>query len=218
MAHLHLKELYDVATAGESAEQPIDEGDNRSIYSELVLLLDNVSLSLIMRDAKDNGRKALKILREHYLGKSKPRIISLYSELASLKMSAEENVTDYVLRAEGAAAALKNAEENISDSLLIVMCLRRLPPRFNSFATVMTQKDEVVDFVKLKSALRSSEESEKSRLQYEGDMSDNVMNYSNNPNPLCYHCNKPGHKKISMSKSITKQSFESVPMVCTLQK
>lgn len=44
-----------------------------------------------MKDAKDQGKEAVEILREHHLGKSKPRIVSLYGELASLKMEATEN-------------------------------------------------------------------------------------------------------------------------------
>ena len=62
-----------------------------------------------MRDAVDDGKKALKILREHYAGTGKPRIISLYTELTSLVKQTNESVTDYIIRAETAAAALKNA-------------------------------------------------------------------------------------------------------------
>ena len=38
-----------------------------------------------MREASDNGREPLRILRDHYAGKGKPRIISLYTQLTSLK-------------------------------------------------------------------------------------------------------------------------------------
>ena len=31
-----------------------------------------------MKDAKDQGKEAVEILREHHLGESKPRIVSLY--------------------------------------------------------------------------------------------------------------------------------------------
>ena len=202
LAHLRIKDLHGVIEAAAP-----DAAKNISVYAELVLLLDNVSLSLVMRDAKDDGKKAIEILRDHYLGKSKPRIISLYSELASLKMSSEESVTDYVLRAECTAAALKNAQQNIDDALLIAMLLKGLPTSYNSFATVITQRDGAIDFVKFKSALRSFEEAEKSRSQSK-DESDNIMGvgYSSNNNnngsynnrsKRCHICQKPGHLKYN---------------------
>jgi len=45
----------------------------------------------------------------------------------------DESVTDYVIRAETAAAALKNAKENVSDSLLIAMVLKGLPESYKPF-------------------------------------------------------------------------------------
>ena len=57
-----------------------------------------------MRDAKDDGREALQILRDHYMDKSKPRVIALYTELTSQKKGHAESITEYVLRAETAAA------------------------------------------------------------------------------------------------------------------
>ena len=65
-----------------------DETDterNEEAYNELIQFLDDKSLSLIMREASGDGREALRILRDHYAGKGKPRIISLYNELTSLK-------------------------------------------------------------------------------------------------------------------------------------
>ena len=131
-----------------------------------------------MRDAKNDGRKALGILREHYLGKGKPRIISLYSELTSLKMDEHERVTDYVIRAETAATCLKTTGENISDSLLVAMVLKGLPQRFRTFVTVITQKEKDANFTEFKIALRSYEETEKTQsdqsVTHESGISDNV--------------------------------------------
>ena len=136
LGHLRIQNLQDVLT-----EENVDAAKNERVYAELVQVLDDTSLSLIMRDASNDGKKAMAILKEHYLGKSKPRIISLYGELASLKMAADESVTDYVIRAETASTCLKTAGENISDTLLIAMVLRGLPSEYDSFATVITQKD-----------------------------------------------------------------------------
>jgi len=47
----------------------------------IVQMIDNRSLSPIIRDTKDNGRKALEITREHYTSSGKPNVIALYTEL-----------------------------------------------------------------------------------------------------------------------------------------
>ena len=59
---------------------------NATVFTELIQYLDDKSLSLVIRDAQDYGRKALTILRERYLLKGKPKIISLYIELISLSL------------------------------------------------------------------------------------------------------------------------------------
>ena len=82
-------------------EGDVDEEKNEEAFVELIQFLDDKSLSLVMRDALDDGREALRILRTHYAGKGKPGIISLYTELTLIKSSAE-SVTDYIIRAETA--------------------------------------------------------------------------------------------------------------------
>ena len=95
VSHLRLRKLHDVL-----AQDSPDAEKNANVFAELVQCLDDRSLTLIFRDAKDDGKKSLEILRQHYLGQSKPRIISLYTELTSISKSPDESCTDYVLRAE----------------------------------------------------------------------------------------------------------------------
>ena len=123
---------------------------NSEIFARLTQFLDDKSLSIILRDAKDDGKASLKILREHYIGSSKPKIISLYTELTSMQLKDDENTTDYVIRAEKAVNALKNAGETISDSLIMSMLLKGLPENYKSFCTVVTQSKEDYKFVILK--------------------------------------------------------------------
>ena len=194
-AYLRMQKLLDVLQGG-SGEEFVTR--TALVYSELVQCLDDKSLSLIMRDAKDDGCAAMKLLQEYYIGASKPRIISLYTELTSLKMREDEGVTDYIIRAEKAATYLKNAGETISDSLLVAMLLKGLPDSFKSFSTVITQQTGDISFMKFKVALSGYEESEKSR-----DMtpsSDNVLNINNKSNIICFHCGKSGHKKFQCDK------------------
>lgn len=164
---------------------------NALVYAELVQLLDDKSLSLVIREAEDDGRLALDILRDHYCGKSKPRIIAQYTELTSLRKDPAESVTDYFLRAEKNATALKNAGEVISDGLLVAMCLKGLPAEYATFSTVITQREDDVTFVEFKSALKSFEETMKPTPE---TTSERIMK-TDAKQVVCYSCQKPGHKK-----------------------
>ena len=55
---------------------------------------------LVIRDAQDNGRKSLTILRKLYLSKGKPKVISLYTQQTSLRRLKSESITDYIIRTE----------------------------------------------------------------------------------------------------------------------
>ena len=131
--------------------------ENATAFIELIQYLDDKSLSLVIRDAQDNGRKALTILREYYLSKGKLKIISLYTELISLRRLESESITDYIIRTENISNGLKEAEEVISNGLLIVMVLKGLPLNFKPFT--MTQK-KTLTFYEFKVCLRSNEETE----------------------------------------------------------
>ena len=86
-----------------------------------------------MRETSVNGREALRILRDHYTGKGKPRIISLYTESTSLRKEQNEGVTDYIIRTEVTVTALRNAGETLRDGLIIAMVLKGLPRTFVAF-------------------------------------------------------------------------------------
>ena len=144
-----------------SCEGGNDAAKNEEAFSEIVQLLDDRSLSLVMRDAKDDGRQALKILREHYAGKGKPRVLSMWTVLSSLVKTPEDTITDYLIRAETAANALRNAGQDISDSLLVAMVMKGLPKEFRPFNIILTQSDKEVTFAEFKVALRSFEENER---------------------------------------------------------
>ena len=150
LGYMRLRKLKDSITAADDVQ--ITAATNGEAFAELIQFLDDKSL----RDARDDGRKALKILRAQYAGTGKPRIISLYTELTSLVKSEHETVTDYVIRAETAATALRNAGKTVTDSLLIVMVLKGLPEEYKPFVVVVSQSDKEQNLANLKSLYEAS--------------------------------------------------------------
>eukprot|EP00794_Sanderia_malayensis_P019551 gene19551-21483_t len=182
------------------ADGEIDASKNEEAFAELIQFLDDKGLSLIMHDAVDNGQEALKILRTHYAGTGKPRIIYLYTELISLVKSPEASVTDYVIRAEKASTALKNAGETVNDSLLIAMVLKGLPGSFKPFVVVVTQSDKKQTFSEFKVALKRFEDTERSRIAESNSImklksihSERSQQPKRKVGPICFKCNQPGH-------------------------
>ena len=79
MAYMRQKKLHTVINANQDAV--VDDNKNAEAYRELVQFLDDRSLGLIMRDAKNDGRKAMKILQSHYAGSGKPSHLVVYPAL-----------------------------------------------------------------------------------------------------------------------------------------
>ncbi|CAM1304163.1 Uncharacterised protein r2_g1403 [Pycnogonum litorale] len=196
LGQMRFLKLHDVLVPRADENEPPCSEKNCDAFAELIQYLDDRSLSLVIRDARDDGRKALKILRDHYLGNGKPRVIALYTELTSLVLGKDESITDYVIRAETAANSLKMAGESISDSLLIAMVLKGLTSTYKTFSAIITHQDKVSTFCDFKSALRSYDEGEK----YASNMDDGVMNVkpidSRAKNTTCFRCGKAGHKSF----------------------
>lgn len=176
MGHLRLQGLKDIILnepdTEDEEELAVDAAKNAEAYAELSQFLDDKSLSLVMREAADDGREALKILSDYYQGKGKPRLISLYTELTSLQKFDSERVTEYVIRAETAITVLRTAGEALSNGLLVAMVLKGLHESFKPFAIHITQRDEAISFAEFKTKLRSYEDTEKMRAAATGD---NVM-------------------------------------------
>ena len=192
--------------------------EKEDAFAELVQHIDERSLALIMRDAKDDGRKALKILRNHYAGYGKPRVLSMFRKLTSLQMEEDEDLTGYLIRAENMVTALKQAGEKFSDNLLIAAVLKGLPAQYEPFDVYINQttRDKKINFLDFKMMIRNFEENNKSK----GDIKSNItvmkvqhgaqnresQDESNEkrvnrgderqsrPNIKCYNCGGEGHK------------------------
>ncbi len=112
--------------------------------------------------------------------------------LTSLEKTSQETVTDYLIRAEKAITALRNAKETLSDGLIIAMILKGLPDTYKPFAIHVTQSASEITFAHFKSMLRSFEETEKFHAK---PIVEQIMKAEA---PLlqtvtCYGCGKTGH-------------------------
>ncbi|KAJ8369510.1 hypothetical protein SKAU_G00095380 [Synaphobranchus kaupii] len=161
-----------------------------------------------MHEASEDGRGALEILREHYAGRGKPRIIGLYASLTTLRRASNESVTDYIIRAETIITALRDAGEVMSDELTVAMILNRLPDLFKPLAIHVTQNEDQVMFIDFKRRLRNYEQAEKMNT---AESSDNVMKMyvrqgrgpgrtnandqrSEDASMVCFKCGTKGHR------------------------
>ena len=116
--YLRTLQLHNIIDApSDQPEDPHFVDKNATIYAELIQCLGDQSLSLVMREAKDDGRKSMEILRTHYLSKGKPRIVGLYRQLSSLNRTDHESITDYIIQTESIASSLREAEEIVSDGI-----------------------------------------------------------------------------------------------------
>jgi len=119
---MRLRKLKDVLDTPADAE--VDENKNAEVFAEVIQFLDDKSLSLVMRNAIDDGKRALEIMKQHYAGMGKPRVIATDIELTSVTKQINESVTDYIIRAETVAFALEQAGKDMSNGLLITMILK----------------------------------------------------------------------------------------------
>ena len=185
LGYMRLRGLIDIFST-----DSVDAGKNAEAFAELLQCLDDKSLSLIIRDPRDNGKAALKILRDHYLPKGKPRIITLYTELTSLRFNTRETLTEFIVRAETLAAQPRETGETISDSLLIAMIMKALPDQCKPFVAVVNQKEDNLKFLDFKIQLRNFQDIEKLCNELAPS---SVMVMKNNPNLNGVHFAKAKH-------------------------
>ena len=74
LGFMRLQKLYDVfvKSPAEKADEDPDEAKQADAFAELVQCLDDRSLSLVIREARDDGKKALAVLRAKASQESSP--------------------------------------------------------------------------------------------------------------------------------------------------
>ena len=186
--------VFDEAAAvGGSAEAMADiTVMNRRVYNIVIQVLDRESIRLVRNDAKFDGRKVFQILRNYFCGTGRSRVLSLFTEIGSLKKKDCESVTRYILRAEEIMLALKVAKHPIDEMMSIALVVNGLPGEYKHFRTIVFQTDNIKTFSDLKNSLINFEHDEVNKVT----QSDNhvVLKVKSESEIKCFTCNKSGHK------------------------
>jgi hypothetical protein len=175
-----------------------------TLWTELVQVLDKKTLMLVRRDCKGDGFAAWAMLQAHFKSNERPRILSLMEKLTCLKLSESEDVGEYVVRAEELACDLKDAGENVSNSMLFSIVLKGLSSEYDTFVTVQNMSREAIDFGEMKKSLVNFSNS-KGLAQvdrYTGENAFNATRFQGNGRGIikCYSCNEVGHKSNECTK------------------
>ena len=79
LGYLRIQHLHQIILSPTNQSDDMDFIEkNVNVFTKLIQYLDDKSLSLVIRDVWDNGRKALTILREHYLSKGKKIFVGIW--------------------------------------------------------------------------------------------------------------------------------------------
>lgn len=189
-------------------EKAKDDKLNADAYCALAPLLDNTSLGLIFRDTKDNGRESLKVLREHYIGKGRPRIVSLYITMTALKKAESETVTEYIIQAEQIFTTLRSAGEAPSEGLMMAMVMRGLPEKYKPFTLLVTHGSADMTLAEFKTKLRNFEASDDSDPVVE-EPGERVLRAQAAPRKrtgpaemVCWRCGEKVHRRDECTEKV----------------
>ena len=187
---------------------------NKRVYNIVIQILDRESIRLVRNDGKHNGRKVFDILRNYYCGTGRSKILSLFTEVGSLKKEQSESVTNYILRAEEMILSLKQCKHPIEDMMAIALVVKGLPSDYRHFRTIVFQTDNIKSFEDLKAALINYEHDEiKMSSESSNEMVLNVK--SNYQSKLkCFTCNKTGHKSYQCKDNVRNASNGSSAKWC----
>ena len=127
------------------------------IYDYLCICLDRNSVSIIRRNALDDGVKALAELKKFYLRDTNQRLHKLWRSFITCKMQ-ENDLSSFLSGIDEVIANLSESGEKISDALKVVTVLNGLSSQFNNFVDIAVQRNPPYSFEELKIALLNQEE------------------------------------------------------------
>ena len=115
---------------------------NLALYLHIANCLDGEPLNHICANAKQDGRKAYKILCEKYLGNIHARKQKIYTELATLKQKENESISTYISRIDMLIEQI-SVYKVFNDSTYFVTCaMTGLLPKYEIFKAVVNSSED----------------------------------------------------------------------------
>ena len=120
-----------------NSENP-DPIKNKSLYLELITLVDNESLQMIASNAPNDGKKAYELLCQYFLGDTNSRMVNALHQLSLLKLNAGETIQQFICRCDVLRTTLKTFKMVSNyDAMLVINALNALPDSFKIFKTIV---------------------------------------------------------------------------------
>ena len=168
---------YDLDLAAFMKEEFQWMEDKILIWCELVQFLDKELLIMRRHDCKNYDPKAWRELQGRFKSAEKPRVMTLMTQLTSLKLGGGESMELYLNRAREISYNLQEVKEPVSDSMLTSLVLRGLPEMYSSFVTV--QNFSTADFAETRRKLQSFADNLESQRKFDNGASDSFAMYGN---------------------------------------
>ena len=103
---------------------------NEGLYNFFIETLDKKTGKLIIREAKDDGYKALRVIKDHHVGCVKNNGMLALFELVTIAMKPDQTLTDYQIKLKELNAEVKESKFTM-DEINVVCGMIGLPEKYS---------------------------------------------------------------------------------------
>ena len=135
-----------------------DAAKKKKVYQLLVNAINDDSFKLIFTDAKNDGKKALEILSDRYLGSKSDLEVELLTELFDVKIQCNEDHTKFVSRIDLIKSQLESNDIKLPDKAFTALALRGLTDsKYEQFRSSVKVRKEWPLWAEFKSLIKVHE-------------------------------------------------------------
>lgn len=167
------------------------EAISSKIHSKLVLYTEGTAYDMVMQfeGPPMDGRAAWQALEDKFEYKGTARMAALHGEMMQCVMGDHEDPDKFFMRIEHIQRQLASLGDSVSDSMMMGICMAKLPSRYVPVRTVMDAV-EGINYAGFKQRVRAFYQREIIR-QPEQENVALIAKFKGN----CYGCGKYGHRQ-----------------------